>query len=193
MASPVAAEIRISEVLANPLGSDVGLQKVELDNFGPSAADIGGWRICNELDYLSLPIPTHLSPGESFIIHVAANGASDDRNFYTGDGWAALGVTEGAFALYGPTGGFDEAGAMKDFVQWGAEGQPRESVADAAGIWPVDDFVELPSEGDSIQLCTLQASGSAAWLEGRETLGGENNCSTEAKVSTWGAVKGIYR
>jgi hypothetical protein len=194
IASPVSAQVRISEILANPFGSNVGLQQVELRNFGSLSEDISGWRVSNEFDNLTLPNSLVLDPGATLVLHIASNGTSTISDIYTGSSWASLGVNQGSFALFGPTGGFDDPNAIKDFVEWGAGDQLGESVADAAGIWPAGDFVPVPSEGNSLQLCNRQVTGAGAWLEGHEdTIGGENNCATQAEPSTWGKVKGIYR
>jgi len=189
-----AADVRISEVLANPFGSNDGQQKVELQNYGSSAIDISGWRVANEFDSLTLPDGTILDAGEILVLHIASNGTNSDSEIYTGDSWQMLGVSQGSFALFGATGSFDDPAAMMDFVEWGAGDQLGEAVADDAGLWPAGDFVPLTSEGNSIQLCNRQVTGSGSWLEGQEdTIGGVNNCSTQVKPSTWGKVKNIYR
>lgn len=195
LVSPAAAgDVRISEILANPFGANVGQQKVELRNFGTSQVVIGDWRVANEFDSLTLPAGLTLAPGEILVLRISANGPNTSNQIYTGDNWAPLGVVQGSFALYGPSGSFDNPAVMMDFVEWGAGDQLGESVASDAGLWPAGDFVPLNSEGNSIQLCNRQVTGAGAWLEGQgDTIGGVNNCSTPVTSSTWGKVKDIYR
>jgi hypothetical protein len=192
--TPASADVRISEILANPFGDNFGRQQVELQNFGTTAIDISGWRISNEFDNLTFPEGMALNTGEILVVHIAADGTNSDSDIYTGDSWPMLGLSQGSFALYGPTGNFDDPGVMVDFVEWGAGDQLGETVAAEAGLWPAGDFVPLTSEGNSMQLCNRQVTGPGSWLEGHgDTIGGVNNCSTQVTPSTWGKVKNIYR
>jgi hypothetical protein len=194
LVSPSFADVRIGEILANPFGSNDGRQKVELQNFGTAAVDISGWRVSNEFDSLTLPASMILDPGEILVLHIASSGTNSDSEIFTGDTWPMLGANQGSFGLFGPTGSFTDPDAMGDFVEWGAGDQLGEAVADDAGLWPAGDFVPLTSEGNSIQLCNRQVTGSGSWLEGDgNTIGGVNNCSTQVTPSTWGKVKNIYR
>jgi hypothetical protein len=45
LARPAAAAVFINEILANPVGNDVGTERVEIYNSGPNAVDMTGWGI----------------------------------------------------------------------------------------------------------------------------------------------------
>jgi hypothetical protein len=178
-AHPARAEVRITEVLADPLGTNDGNQKVEITNLGGASVDIGGWRICSQLKYATFHSPLTLDPDEILVVHVRANGTNDDNNFYTVTSnplFAELIPSDDSFGLYGPTGSFADPAAMRDFVQWGAGGQARENVAVSAGLWSAGDFVAVPGEGQSIELCDAGGGSSAAWRAASPTIGVLNNC-----------------
>lgn len=189
LTAPAAeAQVRITEVLADPAGADAGNQKVEITNLGDTLADIGGWRICVQFVYRTFPSPLSLDPGESYVVHVRSDGAGDDNNFFTGSAFPALAASDDSFGLYLPSGGFGSSSAIADYVGWGAGGQPRESVAVGAGIWGAGDFVPLPTEGQSIQLCDKDAHSSADWLAGEVSIGGSNLACNTVSVPGGGAL-----
>jgi hypothetical protein len=177
---PAHSQVRITEVLANPTGPDVGNQLVEITNVGNSVADISGWRICVQLTYRTFQSPLFLDPDETFTVHIRAAGTNDDNNFYTDTFYPALVVADDSFGLYGPSGLFSDPAAMRDFVQWGAPLQPRENVANSAGLWVAGDFAAVPSEGLSLGLCDEAGGSSAFWLAGVPTVGGLNSCLAPA-------------
>ncbi len=178
-ATAAFAQVRISEVYANPPGADAGFQKAELTNYGESTVTIGGLRICVQFFYATIPggAATTLDPGESYTIHVRTAGTNDDNNWYVPSPYPALVVADDSFALYKSAGAFTDPNAMLDFVQWGAGGQPRENVAVSAGLWPLGQFVPVPSEGMSIQLCDELSHAPAGWVAGNPTVGAPNACA----------------
>lgn len=185
---PAFAQIRITEVLANPLGEDDGNQKVELTNVSAGNIDIGGWWICGFFAYRQFPTNVVLAPGARYVIHIGATGTNDGSNYYTG-AFPTLSPTAAAFSLYW-VNQFGSASAIADFVEWGATGQARENVAILAGIWPAGQFVPAAPEGESMQLCGTSA-GSADWILGPPTLGSPNACEppVPGEVHTWGELK----
>ncbi len=75
VASPVSGQILINELLPNPTGDDVGTERVEIVNAGPTAIDVTGWAIDDAatIDMVSvrcrLPedFDTALCPGSAII------------------------------------------------------------------------------------------------------------------------------
>jgi hypothetical protein len=45
LAGPASAQVLINEILANPVGNDVGTERIEIYNAGPSAVNLTGWAI----------------------------------------------------------------------------------------------------------------------------------------------------
>ncbi len=190
-ASAQLSEVRINEVLYDPLGADSGNQKVEIINQGGIPVDIGELRICENFRYRGFPPGVILQPGTTYTVHVRANGTNDGSNFYTTTQYPALGTDSGSFGLYKTAGLFTDPDAILDFVQWGGTGEAREDVAIAAQIWPMNDFTPDATEGLSIQRCT-EGAGSSGWLVAAPTVGGTNSCSVATETVTWGALKAAF-
>ena len=178
VAGPARAQVRISEVLANPVGTDDTNQKIELTNFGNAVEVIGGLRICNQFRYATIPSGVTLDPGETYVIHHRRSGTNDDNNWYVIGTLLALVLADDSYALYKAAGAFTDPAAILDYVQWGAGAQPRENVAAGAGIWSAGDFTAVPAEGQSLQLCDPQSHGSAGWAIAPPTIGAANACAT---------------
>ena len=77
----------------------------------------------------------NLAPGEFLVITPATLQAPDDA---------------GGLGLYANNNGFGNAANIRSFVQWGASGNVRESVAVEAGIWNAGGFVPNVASGSSI-------------------------------------------
>ena len=103
---------------------------VTITNLGADDADLNGINICQFPNYMDLGTIVDggvIAAGDS--IQVAAAN------------WGGLDAASGEAALYNGTS-FDSAEAILAYVQWGAGGAQRASVAVEAGIWPsVDAFV----------------------------------------------------
>ncbi|MFH0834401.1 MAG: lamin tail domain-containing protein, partial [Patescibacteria group bacterium] len=56
--------IRISEILANPIGSDTKTEFIELENFGSRSVNLGNWQISDRQKTIRLPDSLVLHPGE---------------------------------------------------------------------------------------------------------------------------------
>ncbi len=82
-ALPVSADIVINEILPNPSGDDVGTERVEIYNNGPSAVDVTGWaiddaatidevavraRIPEDFDISVCPASAIIQPGEYRVV-----------------------------------------------------------------------------------------------------------------------------
>ena len=96
--SPVSAQIRINEILPDPIGTDTGLNElVEIYNAGPTSIDVTGWaiedavtigaagvraRIPEDFDATCGTSPI-LGPGEYRLVHAQVTGSAYLNN--TGD------------------------------------------------------------------------------------------------------------
>jgi len=187
------AQIRITEALVNPLGSDAGHQVVELANLGGTTLSIAGWRLVSPSGVAVLPAGRTLGPGARYLIHLSADGANDALHYYTGSGFGPVSVSAHSLALYADSGALSDPSALRDFVQWGSPAQANEELAVSAGKWIGGEYVPITSEGNSMQLCGPTATGATAWIEAAPTLGEANNCSSQSESSTWGRLKSFYR
>ena len=62
-----------------------------------------------------------------------------------------------------------------DFVQWGATGAFRESLANTAGIWTTGDSVNVSASTTNTLSFDGAGDASSDWSEGASTLGAPNN------------------
>ncbi|MGB5820642.1 MAG: hypothetical protein WBG90_14250 [Saonia sp.] len=112
-----------------------GEQTVDLSNywlcFGPGAY----FRIGDAAMTDIVSGSVNLAPGEFLVLSAVSLSAPDDA---------------GAVGLYNTNTNFADSSTILDFVQWGAAGNARESVAVEAGIWNEGGFVPNVSPGSSI-------------------------------------------
>lgn len=141
----LSAQVRITEV-------NVSARTVELTNFGSSAQSLSGWFFCHRFVYPGLS--GSLAAGETRQFSVTFNQTSSDLGLYNSSSFAST-------------------TAMQDFVQWGAGGIGRESVAVAKGIWATGAFLTVPASGLSFHSKGLLASGvrNNNWFTGRAHAG----------------------
>ena len=100
-----------------------------------------------------------LAPGEFLVISPVVLTAPDDA---------------GGLGLYANNDNFGDAANIRSFVQWGASGNARESVAVEAGIWNAGGFVPNVASGSSIAY-DGEGNTSDDWAETTTpTLGSEN-------------------
>jgi hypothetical protein len=187
------AQVRITEALVNPLGSDAGQQVVEITNFGSGTVSISSWRLVSPNAIAVLPAGRTLAAGTRYQIHLTADGTNDPLHYYTGSGFAPVSAAANSLALYAASGSIGDPSAMRDFVQWGAASQAGEQTAASASLWISGEFVPITSEGNSMQLCEASGTGATAWIEAGPTLGAPNDCSSQSQGSTWGRLKSFYR
>ncbi len=105
---------------------------VEIKNFGTEMVDISNYWFCALFNYSQLNTLTV----DSGSLQLMPDATVVLSGFSLTDVASDLG-------LYA-TNTFGDASAMRDFTQWGAAGQGRESVAVTAGIWTAGDFLEVP-------------------------------------------------
>lgn len=135
----------------------LGADLVELKNVSSGTVDISGYFLCTLITYEALSSMTNVSgtdlsltPGE--IVVLSPNSITFD------DVDADLG-------LYINNSDFSLASNMESFVQWGAAGNGRESVADSKGIWTAGDFIPTVAQsGNSIEF-DGEGFSSSDWVE----------------------------
>ncbi|PRX57909.1 lamin tail domain-containing protein [Flagellimonas meridianipacifica] len=118
---------------------------IELYNNGTETVDLSNYWMClgpgqyfRVGDAAATEIVSgnvNLAPGEFLVISPVSLEASNDA---------------GGLGLYANNDGFGDAANIRSFVQWGAAGNARESVAVEAGIWNAGGFVPNVPFGSSI-------------------------------------------
>lgn len=118
--------------------------QIELYNNGNVSVDLSDYWMCfgpgqyfrigNTAQTSIVSGDINLAPGEFLVVSAVVHDASD---------------TAGAVGLYN-TNSFESAANIRSFVQWGASGNVRESVAVDAGIWNAGGFVPNVTSGSSI-------------------------------------------
>jgi len=137
---------------------------VEIFNGTSDIVDLTNYWLCSRISYERLGTSTVVSgalsilPGQRTVFKTSTlnfNNASADLGLYS-------------------TNSFADPNSMVDFVQWGAGGLGRESVAVSKGIWTTGDFVPTPGGiNDSITRMSSDTS-SAAWQSALKTFAGPN-------------------
>ena len=132
-----AQNIRLLEV--NP-----ATDQITLKNFGSSAQNVGSWWVCSLFVYGQIS-NLNITNGNMMMM-------PNDEITFTG---FSLNDTSSDLGLYNVGGSFGSSTAMEDFVQWGAGGQGRESVAVSKGIWTAGEFLSSAGpfayQGDGTQ------------------------------------------
>lgn len=149
-------------------------QVLELHNFGSSALDLDGWRICSHdeidgFDYTGAAglNGQTLAAGESLFIHWNDDASGADAinvsslgGQHVDDLLADAAGEAVSIGLYNSNlGGFGSAGALADHIQYSFDGAdvggatPRAGVADSAGLWgSSSDWIAVDAETTGLLL-----------------------------------------
>ncbi len=171
-------DLRINEVLVDPVGPNEGETRVELRNSGPNPVNALGLNLCVDSTSCEVSVPTILPAGGFLVIHLNKSGTSSDSQFYTGTPFPDL-QFEDSFALYRNGDDFWDPANMIDYFQWGNAGRFYESVAEAAGQWTSGQFFPAVfSEGMSIQWSgTGSGNDPGDYCADAPTFGSQNVCT----------------
>ncbi|MFN0032373.1 MAG: hypothetical protein ACKVOR_09455, partial [Flavobacteriales bacterium] len=145
-ASLLHAQIRFTQVTP-------ATDQIKIKNFGASDVDISTYRLCALFNYATLSFaPVSIVSGDFLL----------SQNEVVTLTWPGLNNTQSDLGLYLPTGLFTSPAAMVDFMQYGAAGQGREGVADAAGIWTAGTF--LTGTGPWFYIGDGNTTGVTEWM-----------------------------
>lgn len=157
----------ISEVLYNPVGTDTGLEWIEIHNTGGSNLPMAGYVLhfdgVGTHDFI---FPTfNLASGARVVVHVRATGTNTLTNLYWPDtNGLNMSNSYGSVVLFKSLP--KDSTTIVDFVQYGAAGQDGEPKAVAAGIWTNGTFVPLiAAEGHSMELTGADNNQVSDWHE----------------------------
>lgn len=170
--SGIASMILISEVQTNPLGSDTGLEYVELINISSEMKDISGWDLdAADLPYYTFPTGTMILPHEMLRVILRADGLPTTHDLYTGATFGSTNMknTSGAVALFSSSTHNDQT--LVDYMEYGAANQTHEGYALVKALWSVGTYVNISTDEDiSFQRICIE-SGSTCWTLQKSTPG----------------------
>jgi len=113
--------------------------------------------------------------GGIIVIHLGGSGDDTSTEIFLS---GSLNTSASDLGLYVSTFDFTSSANMRSFVQWGSDGNGRESVAVNAGLWTAGDFVPDVAEGHSIEY-DGGGQSSSDWVDQpTPTLGQENGIVT---------------
>ena len=157
--------IRINEISHGEIEFMGATNWVELYNANDSEVDVSSLILCDFPTYSVISSLTVLSGSTT----MPAGG-------YLVLNWANLDDEDAEVGLYqaNATGDFGNADLMIDYMQYGTADHQRESVAVDAGLWTVDEFVELADTGESLQFFENGMVGAGNWASAPSTAGEAN-------------------
>lgn len=143
-------DVVINEVFYDPIGTDTGLEWIELYNPQPDPIDLNGYDLGASSKYFTFP--SFVLASKSYvIIHWNATGENTSTELYTGINNNNMGNSSGWVALFKNT--THSKDTIVDYIEYGVAGQSWESAAIGAGIWQEGQFVSgIKKEGESIGL-----------------------------------------
>ncbi len=156
-------DVRINEV-------HEGDQWVELLNTGDAEVDVSGLWLCVRPEYSQVSELNALSGSMT----IPAGG-------YLVVEWNAIKTSTGEVGLY-ESNTFESADAMLDYVQYGAAGQGRASVAVTAGLWDEGTYATAAADGQTLAFLGGGATPVENWGFGMPTQGAENQASDKQAV-----------
>ena len=112
--------------------------RIEVINTGSQAGNVNGYWIAAHPFYLELPSAI-VEVGEGVTIAFDPE-ASPDALLHAAGLLPVLEASNGEVGLYA-NGNFGDPAAIRDYVEWGAGGHFRSTVAEAAGIWDPERIV----------------------------------------------------
>lgn len=157
-----------AQIIINELQTDI--DRIELYNAGDATVDVSSYFLC------SFPLYTQLS--SAIIVSGNLDLGPDEYLVVSGH---SMGDLDDELGLY-LDNSFGSSTSILDYLEWGSTGHARSSVAMAAGIWTMGDFVDAPPAGESI-MYDGSGNSSSNWFFGASTFGAVNEevgCTAEA-------------
>jgi plastocyanin len=189
------SNFRITEVQYNEATNK---DRIEITNLGGDSGDLGRYRISVNGGSVAVPLNSQfVAVNGRVTIHTNETGTNTATNIFI----PAIGdlPNTGSIGLYVPstdpaTSALTNTNHIIDFVQWGAGSQANEATAEAAGVWPTNEFMAGQPVGYSLVFCgTVSQYGKSFWNVARPNFGSQPLCATPVKASSWGRIKSLYR
>jgi len=186
-------DLRIAEVLADPMGAEEGATRAEVVNTATLPTSLDGLTLRIGDNHFTVPNGLSVPAGGLILINLNSAGAPGGPLAPRAAGppglladlvinavpFADLTAPAGSLSLYKNALNFEDPVNIVDFLQWGAAGQAGDSVAVAGGIWTAGAFFPEVTEGSSIQWRgTNDGDTPDDWCADVPTLGTVNLCSS---------------
>jgi hypothetical protein len=198
------AQVILHEVLYDPAGTDMGLERIELKNLGTQTENLAGWSVAvcypgtllNNRTYWPFGPGFKIDPGQIVTLHYLEAGIDTNDDFYTGTASSSflcvtppknLDNATGSVALFDTTNCalFSSPQHIQDFVQWGGSTY-HETQAGAAGIWPFATSFKDVAEGRSIAAIGPGDSPEFFFEDKSPTIGLPNEAPGAPQVMSYG-------
>lgn len=175
-AIPAQTQLRITEILVDPAGSNAGRQVVEITNDWNAAVDLTGWHVA--FAGLIVPLPSVALPGGQVArLHLGVSGTTNPADIFMPNVPTLSGSD--TFTLL-RSGNANDPTALIDFVSWGAGGFLIQQAV-TAGQWP-STVVSAPNPPEGATLAHLgtaafgtESEPSAWYVDRSPTLGLPND------------------
>lgn len=178
LASTAAAQLEITEILADPVGPNNGFQIVEIQNTSGAPFTPTGWTVCAPFRYDSLP-SISVPAGGVVRLHIGVNGGPTATDWFMPNfATRPLNPASDTFLIY-KSSNFHIDADIVDFVSWGG-GSARRTQAENIGEWPAGG-VTIPGpflEGETIAWDGTTGAPVAWYRDASPTLGAANPTST---------------
>lgn len=148
MPALVGAEIRLGEIFYDPVGTDSGLEWIEIHNLGTESRHLGGWLLDAGGPNLILP-PVDLPAGGVLLVHTNATQlqAPDGLEIWIQNS-TGMGNTHGFVGLWSAEQ--QTEANLVDYMEYGSSGHSWSGQAVTLGVWPADTFAPDVEEGHSL-------------------------------------------
>src|SRR3989344_1107631 len=164
------AQVVINEVLFDPVGSDTGLEWVEIYNASENPVDLSGWQLYPDgIGYYTFhagfTIPSH-----GFVaVNLRVSGTDSATELFHSAASANMGNSSGSLGLF--SGEPRSAETIKSFMRYHKPGSSErktwESTAVEQGLWQAGAFIDISNvaEGSSVGLAQngITAGFPQAW------------------------------
>ncbi|MEZ4703316.1 MAG: FlgD immunoglobulin-like domain containing protein [Rhodothermales bacterium] len=161
-AGSAQAQIRINEVGYAGVDIQGSAKWVELYNAGDADVDVSDYWLCNFPAYSQISGLTVLDGA----MMIPAGG-------YLVVAFDAVGADDGEVGLYA-SNEFGNSDAMLDYVQYGAAGHTRETVAVGAGVWTAGTFATAPMMGETLSFLGTGSTPAESWVVASPSPGASN-------------------
>jgi hypothetical protein len=193
----LARNVKINEVLYNPLGADDGNEWVELYNSGGSAVDLTEWTISGSDGSIKATLPSIILPPDCYlIIHFGpeepgmhdTNFEDDSQAYFFAGNLKEVFYNDGdAVALYVGNPSVD---TIVDYVAWSSKGTSLSALAEnhasAAGIWTEGTFLDTSYQSGSFVMRGETIGRDCASADTDKSEDWDDNGGTDA----WGPTEG---
>lgn len=179
-------DIKINEIMFDPMGDDAGSEWIEIYNSGTETQNINGWTISNRGGTTDATLPDWDFPSDTYLVVHFGTGTNDNDfsdgngSFYTGIDVKVFNNLEDECALYK---GSPSASTITDFVSWNFDGDYDPGLAHdyavSAGIWSDGDYFDILYEPKGYRL-----------VEG-DTIGRDKDSTDTNKPEDWYGHGGV--